>query len=103
MELHRLGVDGGYTQADVTQVARVFTGWNIQPMDQGWGFVFDPKRHQPGPKTGLGKTIPENGMNEGRQGRDLQSKSPAPAKFIATSVARTFVSDEPPPKPVQAL
>jgi len=103
MELHTLGVDGGYTQADVTQVARVFTGWTIQPMDQGWGFVFDPKRHEPGPKTVLGKTIPENGMNEGLQVLDMLSKSPATAKFIATKLARRFVSDDPPPQLVQAM
>src|SRR5258708_5259884 len=47
LELHTLGVDGGYTQADVTEAARVFTGWTIQPLGQGWAFAFDPKRHQP--------------------------------------------------------
>jgi uncharacterized protein (DUF1800 family) len=103
MELHTLGVDGGYTQADVTQVARVFTGWTIQPMDQGWGFVFDPKRHEPGPKVVLGKTIPENGMNEGLQVLDMLCKSPATAKFISTKLARRFVSDDPPPQLIQAM
>jgi uncharacterized protein (DUF1800 family) len=103
MELHTLGVDGGYTQADVTEVARVFTGWTIQPMDQGWGFVFDPRRHEPGPKTVLGKTIPENGINEGLQVLDILCKSPATAKFIATKLARRFVSDDPPPRLVQAM
>ena len=103
MELHTLGVDGGYTQADVTQVARVFTGWTIQPMDQGWGFVFDPRRHEPGPKIVLGKTIPENGINEGLQVLDMLCKSPATAKFIATKLARRFVSDDPPPRLVQAM
>jgi uncharacterized protein (DUF1800 family) len=103
MELHTLGVDGGYTQADVTQVARVFTGWTVQPMDQGWGFVFDPKRHEPGAKIVLGKTIPENGINEGLQVLDILCKSPATAKFIATKLARRFVSDDPPPRLVQAM
>jgi uncharacterized protein (DUF1800 family) len=103
MELHTLGVDGGYTQADVTQVARVFTGWTVQPMDQGWNFVFDPKRHEPGAKIVLGKTIPENGINEGLQVLDILCKSPATAKFISTKLARRFVSDDPPPRLVQAM
>ncbi len=112
MELHTLGVDGGYTQADVTQVARVFTGWTIQPMDQGWGFVFDPKRHEPGPKAVLGKMIGENGandslqvsgINEGLQVLDMLCKSPATAKFISTKLARRFVADDPPPALVQAM
>src|SRR5206468_3861345 len=66
MELHTLGVNGGYTQADVTQVARVFTGWTFQPPQQAQsiGFLFDPKKHEPGPKTVLGHTIKEDGMNE---------------------------------------
>ncbi len=103
MELHTLGVDGGYTQADVTQVARVFTGWTIQPLDQGWGFMFDPKRHDPGPKLVLGKQIAENGMNEGLQVLDMLSKSPATAKFICTKLARRFVADDPPPALVKQM
>ena len=103
MELHTLGVDGGYTQADVTQVARVFTGWTIQPMDQGWGFLFDPKRHDPGPKTVLNRTIPEAGMNEGLQVLDILSKSPATARFISTKLARRFVADDPPPELVKRM
>ena len=97
MELHTLGVDGGYSQADVTQVARVFTGWTIQPMDQGWGFFFDPKKHEPGPKVVLDTVIKENGINEGMQVLDMLSKSPATARFISTKIARRFVADDPPP------
>ena len=103
MELHTLGVDGGYTQGDVTQVARVFTGWTIQPLDQGWGFMFDPKRHEPGPKLVLGKQIAENGMNEGLQVLDMLSKSPATAKFISTKLARRFVADDPPPALIKQM
>jgi len=103
MELHTLGVDGGYTQADVTQLARVFTGWTIQPMDQGWGFVFDPKRHDPGAKTVMGKSIAENGVNEGLEVLDMLAKNPATARFIATKLARRFVSDDPPPALVDAM
>jgi uncharacterized protein (DUF1800 family) len=103
MELHTLGVDGGYTQADVTEVARVFTGWTVQPMDQGWGFVFDPKRHEPGSKTVLGKTIPDKGVDEGMQVLDMLAKSPATARFISTKLARRFVADDPPPALVDAM
>ncbi len=103
MELHTLGVDGGYTQADVTQVARVFTGWTIQPMDQGWGFVFDPKRHEPGPKTVLNRTIQEDGINEGLHVLDILCKSPATARFISTKLARRFVADDPPPELIKRM
>jgi uncharacterized protein (DUF1800 family) len=103
MELHTLGVDGGYSQTDVTQVARVFTGWTIGPMDQGWAFTFDPKRHEPGPKTVLGKTISENNVNEGLEVLDTLAKSPATAKFISTKLARRFVADDPPPALVAAM
>jgi uncharacterized protein (DUF1800 family) len=102
MELHTLGVEGGYSQNDVTEVARVFTGWTVQP-EQGYEFVFDAKRHEPGPKTVLGKTISENGMNEGLQVLDMLAKSPATAKFISTKLARRFVADDPPPALVEAM
>ncbi|HEY6348643.1 MAG TPA: DUF1800 domain-containing protein [Candidatus Angelobacter sp.] len=103
MELHTLGVDGGYTQADVTQMARVFTGWTIQPLDQGWGFLFDPKRHEPGPKVILNHTIEENGIHEGLQALDMLCKSPATARFISTKLARRFVADDPPPELINQM
>src|SRR5260370_16345650 len=81
LELHTLGVDGGYTQADVTEAARVFTGWTIQPMDQGWGFLFDPKKHQPGPKVILGMTIAEGGVNEGLHLLAILFQAPSTANF----------------------
>jgi uncharacterized protein (DUF1800 family) len=100
MELHTLGVNGGYTQADVTQVAKVFTGWTIdQPGARGGGggeFQFDERRHEPGAKTVLGKTIPEGGQNEGLEVLHMLATSPATAKFISTKLAVRFVSDEPP-------
>src|SRR5437764_226995 len=73
-----------------------FNGWTIQPLDQGWGFMFDPKRHDPGQKTVLGNRIGENGVNEGLQVLDMLSKNPATAKFISTKLARRFVADDPP-------
>lgn len=103
MELHTLGVDGGYTQVDVTQVARVFTGWTIQPMDRGWAFYFDPKRHEPGAKVVLNRTIEEAGINEGLQVLDILCKSPATARFISTKLARRFVADDPPPDLVKRM
>jgi uncharacterized protein (DUF1800 family) len=109
MELHTLGVNGGYTQADVTQVARVFTGWTFQqpqqPVAPGQnpGFIFDPKRHEPGPKIVLGHTIKEGGMDEGMQVLDMLSKSPATAKFVCTKLAKRFVSDDPPPALVKEM
>src|ERR1035437_8294785 len=103
MELHTLGVNGGYTQADVTQVARVFTGWTIAQPDRGGDFQFDERRHEPGPKTVLGKTIKENGMNEGLQVLHMLATSPATAKFISTKLAVRFVSDDPPPALVDRM
>jgi uncharacterized protein (DUF1800 family) len=99
MELHTLGVNGGYTQADVTEVAKVFTGWTIDPPGRGgaFQFQFDDRRHEPGQKTVLGQTIRENGMNEGLQVLHMLATSPATAKFISTKLAVRFVSDDPPP------
>ncbi len=68
MELHTLGVNGGYTQQDVTEVARVFTGWTLQDPRDGGGFVFKPRLHEPGTKTVLGHKIKENGEKEGMRG-----------------------------------
>jgi uncharacterized protein (DUF1800 family) len=98
MELHTLGVNGGYTQADVTQVAKVFTGWTIDRPNQGTGgeFQFNERQHEPGSKTVLGQTIKENGMNEGLEVLHMLATSPATAKFISTKLAVRFVSDDPP-------
>ncbi len=96
MELHTLGVGGGYTQADVTMVSKVFTGWTLEKPYQGGGFVFEEKRHEPGPKTVLGKTINEGGEKEGLEVLHMLATSPATAKFICTKLAVRFVSDNPP-------
>lgn len=96
MELHTLSVDGGYTQHDVTEVARVFTGWTIQQPELGGGFLFDPKKHDPGEKTVLGTTIKEGGENEGLEVLDMLSRSPKTAHFISLKLARRFVADNPP-------
>ena len=97
MELHTLGVNGGYTQKDVIEVAKCFTGWTIDRPYQGGGFRFEPNRHEGGSKVVLGKTIPEGGMNEGLTVLHMLATSPATAKFISTKLAVRFVSDTPPP------
>jgi len=103
MELHTLGVNGGYTQQDVIAVAKVFTGWTTTPPAQGAQFQFDERRHEPGPKTLLGKTIQENGMNEGLEVLHMLATSPATAKFISTKLAVRFVSDDPSPALVERM
>jgi uncharacterized protein (DUF1800 family) len=97
MELHTLGVDGGYTQHDVTEVARCFTGWTIRQPNQGGGFEFNPRLHDPGEKHVLGVTIPAGGGKEdGLRVLDILAHSPATAHFISKSLAIRFVSDNPP-------
>lgn len=96
MELHTLGVKGGYTQADVIAVARCFTGWTVRsPEDPE--FVFAPFMHDFGEKTVLGHTIPAGGGEEdGLKVIDILSRHPSTAKFISLGLARHFVADHPP-------
>jgi len=103
MELHTLGVNGGYTQADVTQVAKVFTGWTVDRPYRGGTFSFEPNRHEPGSKTVLGKTISQSGEKEGLEVLHMLAASPATAKFISTKLAVRFVSDDPPPALVDRM
>jgi len=103
MELHTLGVDGGYTQQDVTEVARCFTGWSIEKPRENPRFKFDERVHDPDPKHVLGKKINAGGMKDGQQVIDLLVKNPNTAKFISTKLARRFVSDTPPPALVQRM
>ena len=103
MELHTLGVNGGYTQQDVTQVARVFTGWTIDQPFQGGGFVFRLRLHEPGNKKVLGHTIKEGGEKEGMQVLEILAHSPFTARFISTELAQRFVSDDPPQSLINAM
>jgi uncharacterized protein (DUF1800 family) len=97
MELHTLGVDGGYTQKDVTEVARCFTGWTISRLRQGEPeFAFVSRIHDRGDKVVLGHRIKGGGQDEGRQVIHLLATHPSTARFIATKLARRFVADEPP-------
>jgi uncharacterized protein (DUF1800 family) len=131
MELHTLGVDGGYTQNDVTQAARVLTGWTLAPMgeDEGYGagmkkivekigadhlqkrgfvregdFLFVPTRHDNGEKTVLGKKFPAgDGYQEGVELLTMLAHHPSTAKFISEKLATRFVNDNPSPKLVAAM
>jgi uncharacterized protein (DUF1800 family) len=103
MELHTLGVDGGHTQKDVTEVARAFTGWTIVNPRQGGDFRFEPRMHDAGDKTVLGRRINAGGMKDGEQVLDLLAAHPSTARFISTKLARRFVSDTPPPALVDRL
>jgi uncharacterized protein (DUF1800 family) len=101
MELHTVGVDGGYTQDDVIQLARILTGWSVSgvgPREQGRprAFVFRRAAHEPGPKTLMGKRYDEGGEREGEDAiRDLCAH-PTTATFLATKLVRHFVADDPP-------
>jgi uncharacterized protein (DUF1800 family) len=97
MELHTLGVDGGYTQNDVTEVARAFTGWTIEKPRENPQFKFDERVHDPDPKIVLGRKIHSGEMKDGEQVIELLARHPSTAKFISTKLARRFVSDNPPP------
>ena len=82
MELHTVGVNGGYTQADVTQVARVLTGWTVDRPQQGGGFQFNENRHEPGTKKVMGAKIKDGGEAEGRELLHMLATRPATAEFI---------------------
>ena len=96
MELHTVGVNGGYTQADVTQVARILTGWTVERPQRGGGFEFDPNRHEPGTKKALGEKFKDQGEEEGRELLHFLATRPATAQFISRKLAVRFVSDDPP-------
>ncbi|MFL5578620.1 MAG: DUF1800 domain-containing protein [Gemmatimonadaceae bacterium] len=97
LELHTLGADGGYTQADVVDVARALTGWTVERPREGGGFVFRPAMHDAGEKVVLGHRLPAGrGIDDGEEVLDIVARHPATARFIATKLARRFVSDTPP-------
>ena len=105
LELHTLGVDGGYTQADVIALAKIITGWTL---DVGLGgpriaYAFQPRVHEPGPKTLLGRTFQENGEREGIDALSMLAGHPSTARHVATKLARHFIADQPPPDAVSAI
>jgi uncharacterized protein (DUF1800 family) len=124
MELHTLGVDGGYTQQDVTELARMLTGWTMAPQQprrrrfvdtdaspvyarggqQGDSiFAFDPARHDNGRKTWLGHAVAPGGQMEGEFALDVLARHPSTARHVAFKLARRFVADEPAPALVDSL
>ena len=106
MELHTLGVHGGYTQQDVTSYANVITGWTwIPPVEPNHGgeFAFSKRLHQPGDKMVLGKLYPDSGLGQGRAVLADLARHPATARHIAQKLAAHFVADEPPPSLVAKL
>jgi uncharacterized protein (DUF1800 family) len=97
MELHTLGVNGGYTQKDVTEVARCFTGWGIQEPRKGGGFFYNDKLHDKGEKIVLGHVIAAGGgIEDGEQVLDILARHPSTAHFISKQLAERFVADNPP-------
>jgi len=103
MELHTVGVNGGYTQADVTQLARILTGWSVDHPELGGGFFYNPKNHEPGTKQWFGQTVPEDGQNEGLSALNTLAASPKTAHFISWLIAQRFVADDPPPALVDRM
>jgi uncharacterized protein (DUF1800 family) len=102
MELQTLGVDGGYTQKDVQEVARAFTGWTIERPRLGGGFRFEPRLHDDGEKIVLGHRIKAGGgESDGERVLDILARHPSTSRFIATKLVRRFVSDDPPPSLVE--
>jgi uncharacterized protein (DUF1800 family) len=107
LELHTLGVRTVYTQEDVTRFANVITGWTFVPFRQdpvrGGEFEFNPRMHQPGAQTVIGRSYPDAGMQQGRDVLAVLARHPATAKHVAAKLARHFVADEPPPALVERL
>ena len=107
LELHTLGVRTVYTQDDVTNFAKVLTGWTIIPTvnnpDHGGEFVFIKRAHEPGPKTVIGKEYDDTGTGQGRAVLADLARHPATAKHVATKLARHFIADDPPPALVELL
>ncbi|MGQ0539988.1 MAG: DUF1800 domain-containing protein [Gemmatimonadaceae bacterium] len=98
LELHSLGVDGGYTQRDVIEVARALTGWTVPGARQGASFRFVPMLHDAGEKQVLGHRLAAGrGIEDGEQVLDIVAAHPSTAKYIARKLAVRFVSDSPPP------
>jgi uncharacterized protein (DUF1800 family) len=106
MELHTLGVDGGYTQKDVTELARMLTGWTYDQralVRNNQTFRFDPQRHDQGVKTWLGREVPEQGQREGEMALDVLAMHPSTAHHLSYKLAQYFVQDNPPPALVERM
>lgn len=103
LELHTLGVDGGYSEQDVKETARALTGWTVHPRTRT-GFWFDAGEHDDGPKSVLGRALPGGrGIEDGLHVLHIVANHPATARFVSTKLARRFVSDEPPDSLVEGM
>ena len=99
-----MGVEGGYSQKDVQEVARCFTGWTIDRPNQGGGFIFRPWMHDAGAKTIMGTSIPAGGgITDGVRVIDLLARHPSTARFISKKLCQRFVSDDPPAQLVERI
>lgn len=109
LELHTLGVDGGYSQADVTAFARVLTGWSIGggqgrlASGEPGQFLFRPAMHEPGPQRVLGQSYAQPGVEQGEAVLQALARHPATARHLATKLARHFIADDPPPAAVERI
>jgi uncharacterized protein (DUF1800 family) len=104
MELHTLGANGGYSQKDVVEVARCFTGWTIEEPRKGGAFLYNDKLHDKGEKLVLGHVIPAGGgLEDGEKVLDILARHPSTAKFISLQLAQRFVADNPPPALVDRM
>jgi uncharacterized protein (DUF1800 family) len=103
MELHTLGVDGGYTQQDVIEMAKCLTGWSVRAPRRDPQFFFDDRIHTQGKKVVLGRAFDYGGMKDGEEALKMLANHPSAAKFIPTELARHFVSDNPPPALVDRM
>ena len=107
LELHTLGVDGGYTQGDVTMLARIITGWTVSDVNidayYGGRFTFAPARHEPGDAILLGHSYPNTGEDEGEAALRELARHPSTSQHIALKFAKAFIADDPPPTLVAKL
>ena len=106
LELHTLGVDGGYSQADVRELAKILTGWTIiggYGGDQAGSFLFRNDRHEPDAKILLGQTYEQGGVEEGKAALDWLAQQPATARHVARKLARHFIADDPPASAISKL
>jgi uncharacterized protein (DUF1800 family) len=103
MELHTVGVNGGYTQKDVTEAARILTGWTLREPRKGGDFAFEERMHEPGDKVVMGHRFRPGGEKEGLELLHFLAHHPSTAKFISTKLAMRFVSDDPPPALVDRM
>ena len=103
MELHTVGVDGGYTQADVTNLSKILTGWTIDQPQQGGGFVFDPRKHEPGTIHWFDQNMRDDGYVEGQRALEWLAAQPQTAHHVCFELAQRFVADDPPPALVDRM